>query len=851
MKFNKLIWILSIIFLLSVGFVSAVPVAPDSADVVAYWTLDNLLDSTSNDYDLTNNGATSGVSGIIDNAYSLDGTNDFIDSEDFELTSDFSISGWFYADSISNGDTLISKWANSLATRSYILIFLDNKLRFDTYEGTTIATRTSSSTVSSGSWYHVVITHSSGSNFNFYLNGVLDNGASSGTLTTINTNSIVSTLGGERGGDGTTVRGYFDGVLDEWSIYDVALSSDNVEFLHATGSPDSEQQHPFSSGSSESPPFSVTASDYWDDSSINSFWAYINGTNYTTTNGTITTPLLQNDTNTYSLSVGASDYFTETYSDLNISTNKEALLHQSEISFASFEYISNNSISSCNYTISGIQNTTFYLSEADDYVVLVECPSYYPVNHTFNVSALDIKTVNVTGLYNSIMNVNLTDVITTDLIESTSYVTVDNNDGFEQTYSNSDGSISVTLVQDDYSLTLWADNYAYRYVNVTLDETVENFAYALYSNNSLWVIAEDQSTGVSLNNFTVEVFNTNSSYSSSDNNTGTIRLNNITSGVYTVRVDKDGYAVAEYALTMTGGSHQSFTAYLVASGSTTIFTVVDSISGGIIEGASASMYKTINSTWTLVSAQDTDITGRVQYTYIPNIEYKFIIDAVGYEQREFFLKPLFSTYTIRLTPDVSSIPDENTGSYVYAINNSGLFYDDKNNSVEISIYSGTGTIEYYYLNVTNYDDSVSSFNCLTAQGCSDSLTLEITDALFNDSVVVEYWIKESGRSEKYFRIPYFVQDIYDPSTLEGWKDVDDEDVDDLSKAFIVTIIMLIVVGLVSLGSIAVGAPPITVSGFVLGVLVEVFAYVGFIPSLAGHLVALGCLLIVLFGRGEL
>jgi len=302
---------------------------------------------------------------------------------------------------------------------------------------------------------------------------------------------------------------------------------------------------------------------------------------------------------------------------------------------------------------------------------------------------------------------------------------------------------------------------------------------------------------------------------------------------------------------MTGGSHQTLIAYLIAGGSTTIFTVVDSVSSGIIEGASSSMYKTVNSTWTLVSSQLTDITGRVQYTYIVGIEYKFIVDADGYEQRTFFLKPLFSSYTIRLTPDVVSEPDLNVGDYVYSINNSGLFYDDQNNSFEISISSGTGTIEYYNMTVTNFNGTSSSVNCAVANGCSNAFNFEILDADFADVVTVEYWIKESGRSEKYFKKVYHVQNIYDPYTLEGWKDVDDVDVDSLSKAFIVMIVCLIVVGFVSVGSIMVGVPPVTASGIVLAVLVEVFAYVGFIPNLAGHLVAFGCLMILLFGRGEI
>jgi len=320
---------------------------------------------------------------------------------------------------------------------------------------------------------------------------------------------------------------------------------------------------------------------------------------------------------------------------------------------------------------------------------------------------------------------------------------------------------------------------------------------------------------------------------------------------YTVKVTKDDYAVAEYALTMTGGSHQNLIAYMAANGSTTIFNVVDSLSSQIIEGASASMYKTINSTWTLISSQNTDITGRVQYTYVPDVEYKFIIDAVGFELRTFFLKPLFSSYTIRLTPDLVRVPDENTGAYVYSINNSGLFYNSLNNSFEVSISSGTGTLEYYDLTVTNFNGSSSSVNCLTADGCSDSFLVEVVDSYFGDFVTVEYSIKESGRSLKYFKNVYHVQDVFISSTLEAWKDVDDDTVDSLGKAFIAMIICFVTVGFVAVSSSMVGVPPVTASGVVLAMLVGVFAYVGFIPALAGGLVILGCIMIVIFGRGEI
>jgi len=237
----------------------------------------------------------------------------------------------------------------------------------------------------------------------------------------------------------------------------------------------------------------------------------------------------------------------------------------------------------------------------------------------------------------------------------------------------------LNLIQGNYNLTVWADSYAFAYSSIVINSTTYNSTYSLYSNNSLWVTAVNFNTGVSLNNFSVEVYNATLVYTFSDGNTGTAKENNITGGVYSVRVDKDGYSSAEYSLTMTGGSHQTLKAYLVQSGSSTIFTFNNIVTGANIEDLSVSMYKTINSTWTLVNAQYTDLTGRVQFAYVPNIEYKFVATGTGYVDKTFFLKPLFITYTITMTPDTQEEADFNTGDFYVSIN-PFTYYDESTNN---------------------------------------------------------------------------------------------------------------------------------------------------------------------------
>jgi len=879
---KKILFIFLMIALLSVSLVSGASLSDiPEANIVAIYDFEDATDSSSNSFDMTNNGV-SFVAGVLGNEgdFELDDSDYMtrVDTVSLRLVgTDYSICYWLNVESevdgamrmmsYTEGDSFVGGWTHYLGS--------SDDLRWGHYDGS--GSNFAPSWVPSLSTDYHVCTVYDGSNKILYVDGIFDSQEAE-----ILDMGIPPSPYAFRIGNIPVYDQYFDGTLDQLIILNMSMDADQVfELGGGTGIN-------FPVTSDASPSFNVYAHTNMREVEITDFFAVIDGVQYNTSNGTIVTPYFQNDTGTYNITVGGvvsvPYYFNYTFNNTGMSANLNATLHNAEVFISAVEGISGQSLyplkpvsyNYSNFTINAIGNSAYLLGytaynfssrptygdpifalEAGEYIFETFIDGYIPYNSTpKNVSAFEEYETSYTA-FDTVVTVNLKDIVTGAVVGENSYVNISGWSSKSdvsislQNYNNTNGTISFNFLQGNYTLIYYADNYAVANTSIIIDELVEEINLTMYSYNSLWVTAVNFFSGDPLTNFSVEVFDANISYSFDDNNTGTARQNNITSGVYTVRVSKEGFAVGEYALTMTGGSHQNLIAYLVASGTETIFTVVDSISSGIIEGAQVSMYKTINSSWTLVSSQNSDITGRVQFSYVSDIQYKFVLDHADYEQRTFFLKPLFTSYTVRLTPDVQSIPDENMGSYVYEINNSGFFYDDMNNSVEISLTSGTGTIEYYNLTITNFDDVPTSINCSIANGCSDSFTLEIVGAVFSDSVVVEYWMKESGRALKYFKKVYHVQNIYDPSTLEGWKDVDDDDVDDLSKAFIAMIICLIVVGVVSAGSIMVGVPPVTASGIVLGVLVEVFAYVNFIPSLAGHLVALGCLLIVIFGRGEI
>ena len=840
---KKMFFIFAFTLLLLVGTVSA---TLDDAEV--YYSFDNGDLSGSNPLDLSGNGYdgvssgtfTTGSSGALHESFYFNSGVVTV-GDHCEMGSSGSLAFWLKT--VDDGGRFVFKNQAS-PTRSYYMQIIDGSLAMSYSQnggGIEYNNVFSSTNIDDGNYHHYVIMYNGSNNtVTAYRDGSLFGRLDSGdnVPSSIYNNDQPVNLMGQLINNNVLV-----GNMDEFACYTRTLTPSEAIELYNSG----VGFNPYADHDN----FTVSVNDFSSSPVVN-ISVTVDGSTYINLSGSsITTALLENASSTYLVEVEAFNYFPRNYSSFNVSSDLLAVLHQSEISFITKELISNVTLSGVTYVVDGETNSTFYLA-AGEYNVTASKSGYYDKNLTFNVSALDNLTLNVTGMFDSLVSFNLTDIVTTDLIATTSYVSVDDGSGYVANYSNSNGSISgIALIQGNYNVTLWADDYTYRYENVTVNSSSQTFSFSLYSSNSVWVTAKNFLSGSSLTDFTAEIYNANRTYTLNDSGTGLIMFSNVTSGVYTVSVTKTDFTTASYPLTVTGGSHQNVVAYLISSADSTIFGVTDIISGSVIEGATINMYKTIDGSWVLVSSDETDITGRVRIYYSPNLEYKFVIDKVGYEQREFFLNILFSTYTIRLTADTVSLPSLSGGAWVYAINNSGFFYDDIVNPFELSISSGTGTLEYYYLNVTEYNGTLHKVNCSNSYGCNDVFSFNITGATWNQTINVSYTVKESGRAAKTFRTFYIIQNIVADDTLATWKNVGGDGFGSLEKAFAATIILLILTGAAAVASLSLGVPAVSITGIVLAVGAGLMAAVGFIPVYVSWLIMLGVVMIVIFGRGEI
>ncbi len=163
---------------------------------------------------------------------SFDGTSSYINISDYIFggLSSLSISCWYNLDSISTDQAILAKWVEDRA----ILLYHDApngwKFLLSTSSGDVTLQSTFVATINT--WQHLAVTYESGVGVKIYLNGVAQSSAvQSGTAVTPSPSEFNI---GRDALTGSNTR-YFNGQLDQLSIFDYALSASQVSTLYGGG----------------------------------------------------------------------------------------------------------------------------------------------------------------------------------------------------------------------------------------------------------------------------------------------------------------------------------------------------------------------------------------------------------------------------------------------------------------------------------------------------------------------------------------------------------------------------------------------------------------------------------------
>ncbi|MHA1383268.1 MAG: LamG domain-containing protein [Candidatus Helarchaeota archaeon] len=238
-------------FILNASFVSSQPEETDigiyvrthnmtngtdlSEDLVGYWKFDAPSSTEVFDYSgenitgtLTNMGQYAPtVEGKFSNALEFDGSDDFVNIGNLDITNELTISAWINTGTTAN-QQIVRK------TKAYQLIVLDTGairglIGSGTY-WTTSEACDGTTDITDGEWHHVVMTYDdSADSIKIYVDNTEE---CSDTITrSLGTNNNDAGIG--QMPEGGTYARPFDGLIDEVIIYNRALSPDEIAQLYA------------------------------------------------------------------------------------------------------------------------------------------------------------------------------------------------------------------------------------------------------------------------------------------------------------------------------------------------------------------------------------------------------------------------------------------------------------------------------------------------------------------------------------------------------------------------------------------------------------------------------------------
>lgn len=230
-------------------------------DLTSYWKLDessgNASDSVGSNT-LTNNNTVTYSTGKVNN-----GANFNSASSKYLLKSSFSLSGthnitysfWVKSSTATGQQTILSNYDSS-SNQLWVEIY-SNKIRFGTWNGSTVASFSSSESINDGNWHFVVI-NKNGTTGKIYI----DNGsANTGTLHDITIGSTFSL-----GRDNINATNYLNGSIDEVGVWSRVITETENSQLYNSGN---GLQYPFGSTPTSTPPTSGVVADFSNDAGFN------------------------------------------------------------------------------------------------------------------------------------------------------------------------------------------------------------------------------------------------------------------------------------------------------------------------------------------------------------------------------------------------------------------------------------------------------------------------------------------------------------------------------------------------------------------------------------------------------
>lgn len=504
------------------------------------------------------------------------------------IVNQWSINTWVNIESITSSDKIFSRRPSSndnneirfqLGTNTFEVLIVDRL-----GSGTGYKYYSSNSTLSTSTWTMLTATWD-GTNLELYINGNAQTETKNQDDAVIMTSQAMEVRLGRHA---TAGNQQFDGIIDEFAIWNDALNATEVNYLYNSSAGCyykniAGNNCPPSAAPAAASNFTIQANGYDTLSALSSFNSTINGTLfYSTTSGTITTGLLDDATKTYNVKVNAENHFAITYTNWNVSTNLIAnLTEYPRINV----YNDWNSSEIINYTVlvngapySNTTGNTIFVPFNTTASVFINVSGYIPRNITFNFT--DSNDLNTT-IWQSEINIFGKEVVTNTTI-NTWNLTIGNI-----VYNATASNISLRPNWDTY--TTWlaqANNYYNLTQDYTIDDYYLNFTAFFYTH--LLNITINNTGGSPVNNVVVDVDGLNYTFNTTATANGYYEFG-LLNGSYRVSIDPPNYNIDSAVINITANDTYLRYNFQVEATNSILFTFYEEGTGTLIDYATISL----------------------------------------------------------------------------------------------------------------------------------------------------------------------------------------------------------------------------------------------------------------------
>lgn len=695
------ILILGIFIILLSSFVSAI----DVSNNILYYSIDNADRSGNTIIDLsqsllngTNNGGTLGVVGLLNEAVNNTVNSQYIETPDNALIDnigDLTINLWYKGtDTSATADLMIKGTTGDYQQGLVSTTGGELDCTVWTTTGSAVAfarTVGQASTIANGNWHMLSCVVYNGVKTEIYIDGSLVATSSSWSGTYNIEGARPWRIGMGEGRAGKV------GLIDEVSLWNKTLNSSEFSELYLGGI----GFNPYASNVYN---FSITAKSYWDNSSINNFNVSINGTIYSTTNGTIITPILDNSTSLFNITVFSTGWFNKTYEDYNVSSNLAAVLTQSDISFACFEKVSGNELNCTNSTI---------YPDAGDYNFTISSAGYYDMITEQTINALDNKTINVSGFYSSNVTLDTSFAVGGGSTACNYTITGITYPSFYELVTSNVTDASVGIINGTYNVTADCDGYASSWQNVTIENTTQTVSFMLYTTNSLQINIYDEITRNLVTDTIILNFISDVQSVVGNTSNGTYYVDLLSPSDYELRYYGDDYKLRSYFVSVPDDSYQNVSIYALKNTYTenqSLSIIVQDFTLSAAIGYRVKLlryYPDLND-YLFVAMADVNTNGVATFYVdrVNNAYYKILVEKDGvtaYESKAEMITTsqyyitinslnIFQKYATTLEGDLTLVNTTSPGYFRFTYNNKDSIIDTLTLKVDYDEKFNTGNV---------------------------------------------------------------------------------------------------------------------------------------------------------------